>query len=149
MKQGLPVAARFPERIICMTEETTEWLYLLGEQHRVVSISGYTVRPPEARKEKPKISAFTSAKIPKIMELEPDLVIGFSDMQAEIAVELIRASGGDCFGELTKYPGAKDRIIEDPNDMVDRNPDILQPDPAAQAGGIDQLQRIFSEWASK
>lgn len=81
----------YPTRIICMTEETTESLYLMGEQHRIVGISGYTVRPPQARKEKPKISAFTSAKIDKILALKPDLVLGFSDMQADIAAELIRA----------------------------------------------------------
>ncbi|MGB5706027.1 MAG: cobalamin-binding protein [Arenicellales bacterium] len=80
----------FPDRIICMTEETTELLYLLGEEDRIVGISGFTVRPPRARKEKPKISAFTSAKIDKIMALEPDLVLGFSDLQADIASELIR-----------------------------------------------------------
>ena len=79
-----------PHRIICMTEETVETLYLLGEQHRIAGISGFTVRPPEARKEKPKVSAFTSAKIPKILELKPDLVLGFSDLQADIAAELIR-----------------------------------------------------------
>lgn len=81
----------FPERIVCMTEETTETLYLLEEDWRIVGISGYTVRPPEARKEKPKVSAFTSAKIEKILELEPDLVLGFSDLQADIAAELIRS----------------------------------------------------------
>ena len=80
----------WPQRIICMTEETVETLYLLGEQDRIAGISGFTVRPPEARKEKPKVSAFTSAKIPKILELEPDLVFGFSDLQADIAAELIR-----------------------------------------------------------
>ena len=73
-----------------MTEETTEMLYLLGEQDRIVGISGFTVRPPLARKEKPKVSAFTSAKIPKILDLKPDLVLGFSDLQADIAAELIR-----------------------------------------------------------
>jgi len=80
----------WPKRIICMTEETVETLYLLGEQDRIVGISGFTVRPPEARKEKPKVSAFTSAKIPKILELKPDLVLGFSDLQADIAAELIK-----------------------------------------------------------
>lgn len=80
----------WPERIICMTEETVETLYLLGEQDRIAGISGFTVRPPQARKEKPKVSAFTSAKIPKILELKPDLVFGFSDLQADIAAELIR-----------------------------------------------------------
>lgn len=271
MKQVLPAGARYPERIVCMTEETTEWFYLLGEQHRIVGVSGYTVRPPEARKEKPKISAFTSAKIDKIIELDPDLVIGFSDMQADIAAELIRAGvsvsicnqrsvqeifdtllqlgclvgaeqkareilqqyatrladiqqlaagfparpkvyfeewydplisgirwvselieiagGDDCFSHLAAFPDAKNRIIEDANDVVACNPDIiigswcgrkfasqkvaerpgwdrisavkagelyeikssdiLQPGPAALTDGIEQLQGIFSEWASK
>jgi iron complex transport system substrate-binding protein len=81
----------YPRRIVCLTEETTETLYLLGEQHRIVGISGYTVRPPEARQEKPKVSAFWNAKHDKILALEPDLVLGFSDMQAEIADQLIRA----------------------------------------------------------
>lgn len=79
-----------PQRIVCMTEETTEWLYLLGQEHRIVGISGYTVRPRRAREEKPKISAFTSAKIDKILALQPDCVLGFSDMQADIAAELVR-----------------------------------------------------------
>src|SRR5206468_12870353 len=81
---------RHPERIVCLTEETTETLYLLGEERRIVGISGYTVRPPRARREKPKVSAFTSAKIDKILELRPDLVIGFSNLQADIARDLIR-----------------------------------------------------------
>ena len=80
----------YPQRIICMTEETTELLYLLGEQDRIVGISGFTVRPPQARKEKPKVAAFTSAKIDKILDLKPDLVLGFSDLQADIAADLIR-----------------------------------------------------------
>ena len=80
----------YPQRIVCMTEETTETLYLLGEQHRIVGISGFTVRPPQARKEKPKVSAFTSANIDAILALEPDLVLGFSDLQADIAATLIR-----------------------------------------------------------
>jgi len=66
-----------PERIVCLTEETTETLYLLGEQHRIVGISGYTVRPAQARKEKPRVSAFISADIPKVLALNPDLVITF------------------------------------------------------------------------
>jgi iron complex transport system substrate-binding protein len=81
---------RGPHRIVCLTEETTEWLYLLGEEARIVGISGYTVRPRRAREEKPKVSAFTSAKIGKILELRPDCVFGFSDLQADIAAELIR-----------------------------------------------------------
>lgn len=80
----------YAERIVCLTEETTETLYLLEQQWRIVGISGFTVRPPEARKEKPRVSAFTSAKIDKIMALKPDLVLGFSDLQADIAADLIR-----------------------------------------------------------
>jgi iron complex transport system substrate-binding protein len=81
----------FPfERIVCLSEETVETLYRLGEQHRIVGISGYVVRPPEARREKPRVSAFTSADIPKILGLAPDLVLTFSDLQADIAAELIR-----------------------------------------------------------
>ena len=79
-----------PQRIVCLTEETTEWLYLLGEEARIVGISGYTVRPRRAREEKPKVSAFLSAKIDKILALEPDCVFGFSDLQADIARELIK-----------------------------------------------------------
>jgi iron complex transport system substrate-binding protein len=81
--------ATFPRRIICLTEETTETLYLLGEQDRVVGVSGYTVRPPEAR-QKPKVSAYINAKFDKILSLKPDLVFAFSDLQADIAAELIR-----------------------------------------------------------
>ncbi len=80
----------YPERIVCLTEETTEALYLLGEEARIVGISGFTVRPPRARREKPRVSAFTSAKIDRIVALQPDLVLGFSDLQADIAAELIR-----------------------------------------------------------
>jgi len=197
----------WPKRIICMTEETVETLYLLGEQDRIVGISGFTVRPPEARKEKPKVSAFTSAKIPKILDLKPDLVLGFSDLQADIAAELIKhgievyifnhrtvngilrmirtlgrlvdasekaealatsyeerirlikketsnwkvkpkvffeewheptisgigwvsnlieiAGGIDCYAENAKHQGGKDRIIANPLDVVERQPDII------------------------
>jgi iron complex transport system substrate-binding protein len=80
-----------PRRIVCLTEETTETLYLLGEQDRIVGISGFTVRPACARREKPRVAAFTSAKIERIIELKPDLVLGFSDLQADIAADLIRA----------------------------------------------------------
>ncbi len=84
-------ALHLPQRIVCLTEETTEWLYLLGEEARIVGISGYTVRPRRARDEKPKVSAFLSAKIDKILALQPDCVFGFSDLQADIAALLIRA----------------------------------------------------------
>jgi iron complex transport system substrate-binding protein len=80
----------YPERIVCLTEEPTEVLYALGQQHRVVGISGFTVRPPQARREKPKVSAFTSAKVQDIVQLHPDLAIGFSDIQADIAQALIK-----------------------------------------------------------
>ena len=80
-----------PSRIVCLTEEPTEVLYALGEEHRIVGISGFTVRPPRARQEKPRVSAFTSAKVDRILALQPDLAIGFSDMQADIAAALIRA----------------------------------------------------------
>ena len=80
-----------PRRIVCLTEEPTEVLYALGEQERIVGISGFTVRPPRARREKPKVSAFTSARIEAILALEPDFVVGFSDIQADIAAALVRS----------------------------------------------------------
>ena len=80
-----------PQRIVCLTEETTEWLYLLGQESKIVGISGYTVRPRRAREEKPRVSAFLSAKIDKILGLKPDCVFGFSDLQADIAGLLIRS----------------------------------------------------------
>src|SRR5512137_590436 len=88
MEQASPCG--FPSRIVCLTEETTEALYLLGEESRIVGISGFTVRPARARKEKPRVSAFTSAKFERIVALDPDLVLGFSDLQADIAAELVR-----------------------------------------------------------
>src|ERR1700690_3787959 len=80
---------RYPSRIACLTEETTETLYLLGQGDRVVGVSGYTVRPPEAR-HKPRVSAFINARFDKIQALEPDLVLAFSDLQADLAAELVR-----------------------------------------------------------
>src|SRR3981189_2064450 len=80
-----------PRRIVCLTEETVETLYLLGEQDRIVGVSGYAVRPPQVRREKPRVSAFISADIPKILALEPDLVLSFSDLQADIVADLVRA----------------------------------------------------------
>ena len=223
----------WPQRIICMTEETVETLYLLGEQDRIAGISGFTVRPPEARKEKPKVSAFTSAKVPKILDLKPDLVLGFSDLQADIAAELIRhgievyilnhrtvdgilrmirtlgrlvdsaekadvlaksyekkiqqvkhetstwkikpsvyfeewyepiisgigwvselieiAGGLDCYAENAKHQGGKDRIIEDPMEVVARNPDIIigswcgkkfHPEKVALRAGWDSVKAV-------
>jgi iron complex transport system substrate-binding protein len=84
-----PPPEGYPQRIVCLTEEPTEVLYRLGQQARIVGISGFTVRPPEARREKPKVSAFTSANLDRILALEPDLAIGFSDLQAGIAADLI------------------------------------------------------------
>jgi iron complex transport system substrate-binding protein len=80
----------FSERIVCLTEETVETLYLLGEEHRIAGVSGYAVRPPRVRREKPRVSAFITADVPKILALDPDLVLTFSDLQADIAAELIR-----------------------------------------------------------
>ena len=80
----------YPERIICLTEETTETIYLLGEQKRIIGISGFTVRPPIARKEKKKVCTFIDANIDEIISLDPDLVIGYSDIQADIALKLIK-----------------------------------------------------------
>ena len=197
---------KYPQRIVCLTEETTETLYAIGAEDRIVGISGFTVRPERARKEKPKVSAFTSAKIGKILELKPDLVVGFSDMQADIAAELVRsgvavhifnqrtvagilsmirtlggmlgladrtdayaqelsdrverikaeraranrprvyfeewgdpmitgigwvseligiAGGEDIFPERAAEPGARERIIENPEDVISRQPDII------------------------
>ena len=80
-----------PERIVCLTEETVETLYLLGEERRIVGVSGYAVRPARVRREKPRVSAFISADFEKILALEPDLVLAFSDLQAEIVADLVRA----------------------------------------------------------
>src|ERR1700680_1673133 len=80
-----------PRRIVCLTEETVETLYLLGEDSRIVGVSGYAVRPPQVRREKPRVSAFISADFGKILALEPDLVLTFSDLQADIVSDLVRA----------------------------------------------------------
>ena len=196
----------YPQRVVCLTEETTETLYEIGAEDRIVGISGFTVRPERARREKPKVSAFTSAKIDRILELKPDLVLGFSDMQAGIAAALIRhgvevhvfnqrgidgilamirtlggmlglegrttalaerlagrvaevrerqasgtrprvyfeewgdplitgigwvselvevAGGADIFPERAAEPGARERIIADPAEVIERQPDII------------------------
>ena len=97
----LASAAPYPSRIVCLTEETTETLYLLGEERRIVGISGFTVRPPRARREKPRVSAFTSAKIDRILALQPDLVLGFSDLQADIAARADPARHRRCTSSIS------------------------------------------------
>jgi iron complex transport system substrate-binding protein len=144
-----------PERIVCLTEETVETLYLLGEDRRIVGISGYVVRPPRARREKPRVSAFTSADIAKIIDLEPDLVLTFSDLQADIAATLIRA-GVDVhafnqrsvaeildmirtLGALVGAGGRADRLAADLADAVA----VAQ----ARASSLPRRPKVyFEEW---
>jgi len=121
-----------PQRIVCLTEEPTETLYALGEQHRIVGISGFTVRPAIARREKPKVSAFTSAKVERILALQPDLAIGFSDIQADIARELV-AHGVEVWI-------ANHRSVEGILDYVRRLGALVGAGPAAIAYA-DGLQR--------
>lgn len=226
----------YPKRIVCLTEETTETLYLLGEEDRIVGISGFTVRPARARKEKPRVSAFTSAKTDKILALNPDLVIGFSDLQADIGAELTRhglnvmlfnqrsvneilnmiltlsgmvgavekgqllidellihisniknagdqysrrpvvyfeewddplisgirwvsdliiiAGGDECFPELSKQSLGKNRIIADPAEVIDRNPDIIigswcgkkfRPEKVAARDGYGRIKAVKND----
>jgi iron complex transport system substrate-binding protein len=120
-----------PERIVCLTEETVETLYLLGEERRIVGISGYVVRPPRARREKPRVSAFTSADIPKILALEPDLVLAFSDLQADIAATLIR--------EGVDVHAFNQRTIAQILDMIRTL--------GALVGAVDRADRLASQFA--
>jgi iron complex transport system substrate-binding protein len=146
----------FPaERIVCLTEETVETLYLLGEEDRIVGISGYVVRPPRARREKPRVSAFTSADIPKILALHPDLVLTFSDLQADIAAELIRR-GVDVHAfnqraipeilDMVRVLGALVRA----GDRADKLADALAggiADARRRAMQLDRRPRVyFEEW---
>lgn len=144
-----------PQRIVCMTEETTEWLYLLGEERRIVGISGYTVRPPRARAEKPRVSAFLSAKIDRILDLKPDCVFGFSDLQADIAAELIRQgvqvtvfnqrSIAEIFSmmyQVAAMVGQGERGLQLMQVMQDRLAAIAQA-----AAGLKRRPRVFfEEW---
>ena len=111
MEQRAPLSVSGPQRIVCLTEEPTEVLYALGEEHRIVGISGFTVRPPRARREKPKVSAFTSAKIEAILALEPDFVVGFSDIQADIARDLVRAGVEVWIANHRSVEGILDYIV--------------------------------------
>ncbi len=149
------MSARLPHRIVCLTEETTETLYLLGEAHRIVGISGFTVRPPQARREKPRVSAFTSARIPRILELEPDLVLGFSDMQADIAGELIRAGVAVYVFNQRSIAGILDMILTlgqlvgagpRARALVARLQEGLDATRAAMAGLAHRPRIYFEEW---
>jgi hypothetical protein len=121
-----------PERIVCLTEETVETLYLLGEERRIVGISGYVVRPPRARREKPRVSAFTTADVPKILNLKPDLVLTFSDLQADIAATLIRHG--------IEVHGFNQRTISEILDMVMAL--------GALTGATDRAWRLAQELAT-
>lgn len=123
-----------PQRIVCLTEETTETLYLLGEDERIVGVSGFTCRPKEAR-QKPKVSAFTTAKIGKILELRPDLVIGFSNLQAKIAYDLIEAGANVLV--------FNQRSVEEILEMIL----TLARMVTAESGGIELVERLRSELA--
>lgn len=144
-----------PERIVCLTEETVETLYLLGEQDRIAGISGYCVRPPQARREKPRVSAFTSADIPKILNLRPDLVLSFSDLQAEIVAVLVRQGISvhafnqrslDEIFDMIRMLGA----MVDAGDRADRLAEELAGELGAARQQAEQLPRrprvYFEEW---
>ncbi|CAM5789318.1 ABC transporter substrate-binding protein [Ottowia pentelensis] len=155
----LPAAYQGPERIVCLTEETTEWLYLLGEERRIVGISGFTVRPRRARQEKPKVSAFTSARIGQIVALKPDLVLGFSDIQADIAAELIRAGVPtmvfnqrsvveifEVLGQVAALVGAQDRARALLLHYRERLAQMQQAVQARLAQGGRRPRVYFEEW---
>ena len=150
-----PARMRGPRRIVCLTEEPTETLYALGEQDRIVGISGFTVRPPRARKEKPKVSAFTSAKIDAIMALEPDLAIGFSDIQADIAAELVRRGVEVWISNHRSVEGIVDYVrrlgaLVGASARADAYADDLQrglDEVAARAATLSRRPRMyFEEW---
>ena len=144
-----------PRRIVCLTEEPTEVLYALGEQDRIVGISGFTVRPPRARREKPKVSAFTSAKTGVILQLAPDLVVGFSDIQADIARDLVKAGVEVWIANHRSVDGILDYVRRlgalvgaaqaalDYADALQRGLDAI----AAQAAAASRRPKVyFEEW---
>ncbi|MCX8521258.1 MAG: ABC transporter substrate-binding protein [Rhodoferax sp.] len=148
-----------PQRIVCLTEETTEWLYLLGQQERIVGISGYTVRPRRARAEKPKVSAFLSARIDKILELQPDCVLGFSDLQADIAAALVRQgvpvtifnqrSVADIFSMLYQVAAMVGQAAQGQARIADMQAGLqaMQATVAARlAQGVRRPKVYFEEW---
>src|SRR5690606_30217851 len=144
-----------PRRIVCLTEEPTEVLYALGEQDRIVGISGFTVRPPRARHEKPKVSAFTSAKIDEILKLEPDFVVGFSDIQADIAAELVRRGVEVWIGNHRSVDGIIDYVrrlgaLVVAADRANEYADALQRGLdaiAADAAALPRRPKVyFEEW---
>src|SRR6202049_5346899 len=144
-----------PSRIVCLTEETVETLYLLGEQDRIVGISGYVVRPPQARREKPRVSAFTSANIDKILALGPDLVLTFSDLQADIAADLIRRGLSVHASNQRSVAGVLDmiRMLGAMVDASERDEELvgaLEAGLAAARTRADKLKQrprvFFGEW---
>ena len=145
---------RYPERIVCLTEETTETLYLLGAGDRVVGVSGYTVRPPEAR-EKPRVSAFIHARFDKIAALQPDLVLAFSDLQADIAAELIRRGCNvvafnqrsvDEIFQMIRMVGGLVGLADRADALADRLQDHLGRIRASAARFPRRPRVYFEEW---
>ena len=133
----------YPERIICLTEETTETLYLLGEQDRIIGVSGFTVRPAIARKDKPKISTFIDAKIDKICDLKPDLVIGFSDIQGNIAKELILLAK-NCGADVAKFQKRNSKEL-----LPEKQYNAPHPNPSNSYGATYGEHREFLEFSKK
>jgi iron complex transport system substrate-binding protein len=144
-----------PSRIVCLTEETVETLYLLGEDHRIVGVSGYAVRPPQVRREKPRVAAFISADVPKILALKPDLVLTFSDLQADIVAELVRQGVAvhafnqrdiagilDMIRTLGALVGAADKA-----DALARSFEARLAQSRQRAGALPHKPRVyFEEW---
>lgn len=137
----------YPKRIVCLTEETTETLYLLGEEARIVGISGYTVRPARARKEKPMVSAFIDARIDKILALQPDLVIGFSDIQADIAQELIKKGITVWINNYRSIEGCLNMMVQ-LGALVGKSEKALKLVQNYNAQ-FDELEKEVSTWKEK